>query len=202
MFETIHADMRAKGRWYDLPDTPSSTFRMLLSDGSTTQLLYRAMRFCQTHRLKLAAAIIYRLNAAIGHAVIGRGADFGPGLVILHSFGLVINTQVKAGRNLVLEHGVTIGAEKRLSPRLGDNVYIGAGAKIVGGVVIGSDVKIGANAVVVSDIPDGATAVGIPARVVSVYGRRVTAASLPSSPSRNGKGSVGRRVSSQLVTCP
>jgi serine O-acetyltransferase len=174
MFNTILADLRNKARWYELPDGPASTARMWLSDGSTAQLLYRAMRFCQTHGLKLAAALLYRLNAAIGHAVIGRDADLGPGLVILHSFGIVINARVTAGKNLVLEHGVTIGAEKRLCPRLGDNVYIGAGAKIIGDVVIGSDVKIGANAVVLSDVPDGATVVGIPARVVRIYGRRVT----------------------------
>ena len=55
----------------------------------------------------------------------------------------------------------------------GDNVFIGAGAKVIGGVKIGSDVKIGANAVVTKDLPDGATAVGIPAKVIKIYGERV-----------------------------
>jgi serine O-acetyltransferase len=49
---------------------------------------------------------------------------------------------------------------------LGDNVFVGSGAKILGGVRIGSNVRIGANAVVVRDVPDGATAVGVPARVM------------------------------------
>ena len=57
---------------------------------------------------------------------------------------------------------------------MGDNVFIGAGAKVLGPVLIGSDVKIGANAVVTRDLPDGATAVGVPARVVRIYGERVT----------------------------
>ena len=52
-------------------------------------------------------------------------------------------------------------------------MFIGAGAKIIGAVRIGSNVKIGANAVVTKDIPDGATAVGIPARVIKIYGERV-----------------------------
>jgi len=63
----------------------------------------------------------------------------------------VINSKVKAGRNLILEHGVTIGAEKNRCPILGDNVFVGAGAKIIGGV----------------------TAVGIPAKVIKIYGERV-----------------------------
>jgi serine O-acetyltransferase len=173
MFTTLLLDLRHKAEWYDLRPTPGSLLRMCGSDGSTAQILYRVMRFCQTHHLKPLAFLLYRLNAMLGHVVIGRGADFGPGLVILHSFGIVINSRVKAGRNLVLEHGVTIGAEKNQSPTLGDNVFIGAGAKIIGPVRIGSDVKIGANAVVIRDVPDGATVVGIPARVVKIYGERV-----------------------------
>jgi serine O-acetyltransferase len=175
MFQTLIADLRRKAAWYELPPTPKSLTRMWFSDGSTAQILYRAMRFCQTHRLKPLAFALYRINAMVGHVVIGRGADFGPGFVILHSFGVVINSSVRAGRNLVIEHGVTIGAEKNLSPVIGDNVFIGAGAKIIGPVRIGSDVKIGANAVVTKDLPDGATAVGIPARVVRLYGERVPA---------------------------
>jgi serine O-acetyltransferase len=159
---------------------------MLVSDGTTAQIFYRTMRFCQTHHLKPLACIIYRLNAAIGHAVIGRGADIGPGFVLIHSFGVVINSNVRAGRGLVIEHGVTIGAEKRQTPVLGDNVFIGAGAKVIGGVRIGSDVKIGANAVVTKDVPDGATVVGIPARVVRIYGERVASThdSEPDRPDR------------------
>lgn len=174
MIGLIRQDLLRKAAWYDLPGTPTSLLRMCVSDGSTAQILYRMMRFCQTHHMKLLACIIYRVNAFFGHAIIGRGADIGPGFVLLHSIGVVINSSVRAGRNLVVEHGVTIGAEKRLSPILGDNVFIGAGAKVIGDVRIGSDVRIGANAVVTTDIPDGATAVGIPARVVRIYGKRLT----------------------------
>lgn len=131
------------------------------------------MRFCQMHSLKPLAYILYRMNVMLYGAVIGRGADFGSGFILLHTVGTVINSEVVAGKNLVLEHGVTIGAEKGASPVLGDNVFVGAGAKIIGAIKIGSDVKIGANAVVISDIPNGATAVGIPAKVVRIYGEKV-----------------------------
>ena len=173
MFSTVLEDMRRKAVWYDLKPTRKALLRMCVSDGSTAQLLYRGMRYCQTRRLKPLAMFLYRLNAGVGHAVIGRDAELGPGLVILHSLGIVINSDARAGRNLVLEHGVTIGAEKGQSPILGDNVFVGAGAKIIGPVRIGSDVKIGANAVVTRDLPDGATAVGIPARVIKIYGKSV-----------------------------
>src|SRR5687767_11997977 len=174
MLSTVIKDLKRKAEWYEYPDTGGSVLRMAFSDGSSAQILYRVMRFCQTHHLKPLAFFFYRLNACIGHAVIGRGAEFGPGFVILHSFGIVINSRVRAGKNLIIEHGVTIGAEKDRCPVLGDNVFIGAGAKVIGDVRIGSDVKIGANAVVTKDLPDGATAVGIPARVVKIYGRKVS----------------------------
>jgi serine O-acetyltransferase len=71
---------------------------------------------------------------------------------------------VRGGSGIKIEHQVTIGAEERMSPVLGDDVFIGAGAKVVGGCRIGNHVRIGANAVVIKDVPDGNTAVGIPAR--------------------------------------
>ncbi|MEY4764748.1 MAG: hypothetical protein RI907_1421 [Pseudomonadota bacterium] len=175
MFELLAADLRQKAKVYELPDKASSYVRMLLNDGALAQILFRSMGFCQRHGLKPLGAILYRLNAIITHATIGRDADLGPGFVILHSVGVVINTNVKAGRNLVIYHGVTLGAERNLSPILGDDVYIGAGAKVIGGVKVGSRVRIGANAVVTKDVPDGATVVGIPARVIRIDGKPVAA---------------------------
>ena len=110
--------------------------------------------------------IFNKLNVMLGGCVIGRGADFGPRFVLIHSIGVVINTEVRGGSDVYVEHQVTIGAEKGEAPVLGNNVFVGAGAKLLGGVRIGSNVKIGANAVVLDDIPDNSTAVGIPARVV------------------------------------
>jgi serine O-acetyltransferase len=170
MFGNLLADLQQKAVIYELPQTRGTLLRMLVNDGSAAQIMYRTMRFCQTHHMTLLAAVVYRLNAAITHATIGRNADIAPGFVILHSVGVVINTNVRAGRNLVLYHGVTLGAERNKSPILGDNVYIGAGAKVIGGVRIGSDVKIGANAVVTKDVPDGATVIGIPARIIRMRG--------------------------------
>ena len=181
MFDLLVADLRKKAEVYGLPDTAGTRLRMLLNDGSLAQVLFRSMSFCQRHRLTVFSAVLYRLNAFLTGATIGRNADLGPGFVILHSIGVVINTNVRAGRNLVLYHGVTLGAEHSGVPVLGDDVYIGAGAKIIGGVRIGSNVRIGANAVVTKDLPDGATAIGIPARVIRLNGVPVEPASSDSA---------------------
>lgn len=181
MFDLVLADLRRKAECYDLKSTPTALLRMLLSDGTTATLLYRLMRFFQRTGLKPLAFFVYRLNAVIGHVIIGRGAEIGPGFVMMHSLCIVINAKVRAGRNLTLQHGVTLGAEGDGFPQIGDNVFIGAGAKVLGGVRIGNDVRIGANAVVIQDLPDGATAVGIPAKVVRIYGKKLDANGKPVS---------------------
>ncbi len=170
MLGMLRADMAAKAAWYSGCTGRGVTLRMLLSDGSLCTVLYRLMRALRRWHLGPLAAVVYKLNAFLTGAVIGRGAEFGPGLIILHSVGLVVNKSVRGGANVILEGSVTIGAEKDRSPVLGDNVFVGSGARVIGGVSIGSDVRIGANAVVVHDVPDGATAVGVPARVVKTRG--------------------------------
>ena len=88
----------------------------------------------------------------------------------MHPIGVVINGGVKGGKNIIIESSVVIGAARNglpvEVPVLGNDIFIGAGAKILGGIKIGNNVKIGANAVVVKDVPDGSTVVGIPGRIV------------------------------------
>lgn len=95
----------------------------------------------------------------------------GPGLSIAHLGTIYVNSKAKIGKNLRIQSGVTIGgvaSKPGLLPVLGDNVYIGSGAKIVGDVHIANDVAIGANAVVVKDISEaGTTWAGVPAKKVS-----------------------------------
>lgn len=105
------------------------------------------------------------LNILFGVSI-PRGCTIGPGLIIYHYSGIVINTHVIIGENCVIRQGVTIGNRKSDDdvPTIGDNVDIGAGAVIIGKIKIGDNVKIGANAVVLKDVPDNCTAVGNPAR--------------------------------------
>ena len=148
--------------------------KTLLTDGTCAMLLYRFMQASQRCGLTPLAMIFNKLNPCI----IGRRANFGPGFVLIHSQGVVINSAVTGGSNVFIEHQVTIGAEKQQAPVLGDNVFIGAGAKILGAVRIGNNVKVGANAVVTKDVPDGATVVGIPAKVIKIHGKVVNESSL------------------------
>ena len=175
LLQLIRLDIGAKAQWLYDAVTPQTVCKTLLTDGTFAMVVYRLMQASQRCRLGLLAMVFNKLNVVFGQCIIGRGAEFGPALVLIHSQGIVINTTVRAGQNVCIEHQVTIGAEKQKAPILGDNVFIGAGAKILGSVCIGSNVKIGANAVVTKDVPAGATVVGIPARVIKIDGRRISA---------------------------
>lgn len=98
----------------------------------------------------------------------------GAGFYIGHPGGIVVNGAAVIGKNFNISQGVTIGQANR-GPRcgvavIGDSVYVGPGAKLVGRVVIGNNVAIGANAVVTKDFGDDSVVVGIPARVISQDG--------------------------------
>jgi serine O-acetyltransferase len=169
----IRSDLRAKAQWLYESTTARSQIKALASDGTAAMVLYRLMQGSRRAGLPILEMVFNKLNTTVGGCIIGRGAEFGPGFVLVHSQGVVINGMVRGGAHVKIEHQVTIGAEKRRSPVIGDGVFIGAGAKIVGGVTIGSGARVGANAVVVHDIPPDVSAVGIPARPVA---RRTTAA--------------------------
>lgn len=96
--------------------------------------------------------------------------EIGPGLFIAHGHGSTI-AAARIGRNCYVHQGVTIGWDYRgeRAPVLGDGVFVGAGAKVLGAVTIGEGARIGANAVVLCDVPAGATAVGVPARIATGF---------------------------------
>ncbi len=91
------------------------------------------------------------------------------GLCILHGFGIVINSNCEIGKNCTILQNVTIGWNKDGCPKIGDDVYIGAGAIIIGNIIIGNNVKIGAGTVVTKNVPDNCTVVGNPARIIKRY---------------------------------
>jgi serine O-acetyltransferase len=96
------------------------------------------------------------------------GTVIGPGLFISHGQGTILSAE-RIGANLQVHQGVTVGWDYRgdRRPIIGDDVFIGAGAKILGALTVGDGARIGANAVVVCDVPPRATAVGVPARIVA-----------------------------------
>lgn len=147
-------------------ERPADLARALLTDGTPAMLIYRLMQASRRHRLVPLEMIFNKLNSVFCGCIIGRGAEFGAGFVLIHSTGVVINGGVRGGERVLLEHQVTIGAERRQSPVLGDRVFIGAGAKVLGPVMVGTGARVGANAVVVHDVPPDTTVVGIPAKPV------------------------------------
>lgn len=178
-FALLRSDVVAKAEWLYGSTRGRSQLKTLMTDGTVAMVLYRLMQASHRHRLAPLAMVFNKLNIVLGGCVIGRGADFGPGFVLVHSMGVVINSSVRGGRNVKVEHQVTIGAERTRSPVLGDDIFIGAGAKIIGSIRVGSNVRIGANAVVVKDVPDDVTAVGVPARYIH---REPIAAADPAHP--------------------
>lgn len=159
------SDLRAKQALYSQYGVKYSLLRTSLTDGTSANLLYRLQQFAAAKLGKLAGLPFHTLNKWINGCVIGIGADFGPGFVLVHPIGVVINASVKGGTNVWIESSVVIGDNRGGSPTMGHNVFIGSGAKVIGGIQIGNHARIGANAVVMKDVPDYATAVGVPATI-------------------------------------
>lgn len=123
----------------------------------------KIIRFYYLYKLKKADAFH---NASMG-TDFGRGAYFESPPLFPHGLnGIIVSPKAKIGRNTMIYQQVTIAQKNNKSPIIGDNVVIGAGAKIIGGVKIGNNVAIGANSVVVTDVPDCCIAVGVPAKII------------------------------------
>lgn len=161
-------DLRCKAEWCYGDQRPRTLLKTLCTDGTFAMACYRLMAWSHRHHLAPLTMFWNKVNTLLGQCIIGRGATFGPGFVLIHSQGVVINGAVRGGSRVYIEHQVTIGAERGLSPVLGDRVFLGAGAKVVGAVTIGSDVRVGANAVVVRDVPAGVSVGGVPARILNI----------------------------------
>ncbi len=100
------------------------------------------------------------------------GAVIGKRFFIDHGMGVVIGETTEIGDNVLLYQGVTLGGtslqKKKRHPTLGNNVVVGAGAKIIGAITIGDNVKVGSGSVVITSVPHNATVVGVPGRIVEI----------------------------------
>ncbi len=168
IFRLIQSDFQRKREIFREDGANPGALRLVLTDGTSASILYRLMKLFSRHFLGYPVAFFLQwLNRLINGCVIGVKASFGPGFVIMHPVGVVINSKVSGGRNVTIESGVVIGDEKGRSPTLGNHIFIGSGAKIIGGLVIGDNVKIGANAVVTKSCGPDTTMLGIPAKAYS-----------------------------------
>jgi serine O-acetyltransferase len=166
LLETIRNDIRCKAQWCYESTSVRSMVKAILTDGTSAMVIYRLMQWSRRFGLWPLEMLFNKTNAILNHCIIGRGAEFGPGFVLIHATGVIINGDVRGGSRIFIEHQVTIGADHRRSPILDSDVFIGAGARVIGNVKVGQGARIGANAVVVDDVPDHCTVAGVPAKVV------------------------------------
>lgn len=136
-------------------------------------LLWRIAGWLKQKRAPFLFGILHRTILFFFGLEICDAAKIGGGLYVPHPVGTVIQVE-RMGRNVSVIASATIGLRNTYAfPRIGDNVFVGAGARILGDITIGNDAVIGANAVVIEDVPAGGTVVGIPGRLIKIYGEAV-----------------------------
>ncbi len=133
-------------------------------------VLHRLAHWLYRHRIPLLPRLISQFGRFVTGIEIHPGAKIGRRFFIDHGMGVVIGETAEIGDDVLLYQGVTLGGtgkEKgKRHPTLGNNVVVGAGAKILGAISVGDNAKIGAGSVVVKPVPSGTTVVGVPGRIV------------------------------------
>jgi serine O-acetyltransferase len=149
-------------------------------------LCYPGLQVLIIHRFShwlynLGLPVIPRLLSHIARFLTGieihPGATIGKGVCIDHGMGIVIGETAIVGDYCLIYQGVTLGGTGKESgkrhPTLGENVVVGAGAKVLGNILVGNNVRVGAGSVVLRDVPSDATVVGIPGRVIYRSGVKI-----------------------------
>lgn len=151
-----------------------SSMEVLLYPSFKVMLHYRLAHKLYLKKHYFLARYVSQRGARKTGIEIHPGAQIGKGFFIDHGNGVIIGETTIIGDNVTLYQGVTLGGtgkeQGKRHPTIGNNVMIGAGAKILGSCTIGDDSKIGAGSVVLGPVPPGSTVVGVPGRVVRSYG--------------------------------
>ncbi len=175
MFDALRRDIRAV---LERDPAARSTLEVLLCYPGVHALAFHRL----AHRLWnrgwiTTARFVSHVSRFLTGIEIHPAARLGPGLFIDHGMGVVIGETAEVGENVTLLQGVTLGGTSRRRekrhPTLGNNVVVGAGAKIIGAFRIGDGSRIGAGSVVVREVPPNSVVVGVPGRVTYRDGQRV-----------------------------
>ncbi len=175
MFNTLRKDIKAV---FDMDPAATNLFEVLLTySGLHAIILHRISHWLWGKRLPVIPRFLSQFGRFLTGIEIHPGARIGSGFFIDHGMGVVIGETAEIGNNVTLFQGVTLGGtgkqRGKRHPTLGNNVVVGAGAKILGAISIGDNVKIGANSVVLRSVPSDSTVVGIPGKVIKVEGESV-----------------------------
>ena len=145
---------------------------MLFRSGVHALLWHRVSHLLWRIHLKWLARTLSQLSRLLTGIEIHPGAKIGRRFFIDHGMGVVIGETAVIGDDVTLYHGVTLGgtswSKGKRHPTLGNNVVVGAGAKVLGPITLSDGARVGSNAVVVKDVPENATVVGIPGHIVSI----------------------------------
>lgn len=174
MFKTLKCDITAV---FDRDPAVDNLLEVLLAySGLHALLFHRFSHWLYSKGLRTIPRLTAQLARFLTGIEIHPGAVIGCGFFIDHGMGVVIGETTEIGDNVTLYQGVTLGGtgkeRGKRHPTIGNNVIVGAGAKVLGSIIVGDDAKIGAGSVVLKDVEENSTVVGIPGRVVSRDRRR------------------------------
>ena len=179
MFQKLKEDLNAV-----MERDPAARSRwkvFFLYPGVKAVRAHRRAHWCYRHHMKFLAELIAQRCRRKTGIEIHPAAKIGRGLFIDHGMGVVIGETAEIGDNCTLYQNVTLGGtgkdQGKRHPTLGNNVLVGAGAKVLGPFTVGDNARVAAGAVVLDAVPPDATAVGVPARGVKIGGKKVECAS-------------------------
>ena len=171
----IFDDIRAYKR--NDPAAKSAAEVLLLYNGLHATIDYRIAHWLHTHHMRFLARAVSQWSKMWTGIEIHPAAKIGRRLVIDHGTGIVIGETAEIGDDCLLYQGVTLGGTGKdvgkRHPTLGNNVMVGAGAKVLGPFRVGNNARIAANSVVLREVPDNATVVGVTGRIVRLCGEKL-----------------------------
>jgi len=175
LFETVNAYLERD------PAARGPIEVLFLYPGVKAVMSHKRAHWLYEHDMKFLARLVSQRSRRRTGIEIHPGAKIGRRLVIDHGMGIVIGETAEVGDDCLIYHGVTLGGTGKDTgkrhPTIGNNVLIGAGAKVLGPFTVGDNSRIAANSVVLSAIPADSTAVGVPSRVVRCAGKKTSFAS-------------------------
>jgi serine O-acetyltransferase len=175
MFDKVRADITRKLTMYSKEQTLSNKTLLLMQQGTGAVIVYRFGNWLYNMKVPLVKQLLLLVYFFLHMIVmvstginIRLNAEIGKGFVI-HNFSSIFIGAVTIGDNCTVNQGVSIGNIRGSAhkPIIGNNVYFGAGSKVLGAITIGNNVVIGANSSVITSIPDNCTVMGVPAKIIS-----------------------------------